>query len=313
MRSPLRLCDMHCDTAMALYHGHLPLKKNNLHIDLEKASVFSKYLQLAAFFTSPKYGDEEGWDVFLASRENFLEECAKNGVPVLTSGGEIRAWASSDAQFGFILTVEDARILAGHLDRVEKLHELGIRVVTPLWGGDTCIGGSHNTDNGLTDFGREAVREMLRVGIVPDISHASFCSTDEILDLCEEAGKPAVATHMNAYALHAHSRNLTDDRFLRLVKTGGVAGISLYIRHLAENDPVTASDVARHLLHYHALAPGHVGFGCDYDGSDVPHDLSDLSRLPAAADRLRELGLSDSTIDDIFFGNVLRFLTNAIH
>ncbi len=312
MPMPMRLCDMHCDTAMALWHGHRSLAKNDLHIDLEKASVFSKYLQLAAFFTSTKLGDEEGWEDFLASRENFLAECRKNGVPVLFSGAEIRAWAAGDAPVGFVLTVEDARILNGHLERVGQLYDLGIRVVTPLWGGDTVIGGSHNTDHGLTDFGREAVREMLRVGIVPDISHASFRSTDEILDLCEEAGKPAVATHMNSYALCPHSRNLTDERFLRLVKTGGVAGISLYIRHLAENDPVTLEDAVRHLLRYHALAPGRVGFGCDFDGADLPTDISDLSGLPAAAELLRAHGLDEQTVDGICYGNVLRFLETAL-
>ncbi|MBO7404178.1 MAG: membrane dipeptidase [Clostridia bacterium] len=308
----LRLCDMHCDTAMAIWHGRQSLAKNTFNIDLEKASVFSKYLQLAAFFTSTKLGDEEGWEDFLASREYFLAECEKNRVPILYSGSEIRAWAESDAPIGFVLTVEDARILNGRLERVQQLYDLGIRVVTPLWGGDTCIGGSHNTEHGLTDFGREAVREMLRVGIVPDISHASFRSTDEILALCEEAGKPAVATHMNAFALHPHSRNLTDDRFLRLVKTGGVAGISLYVRHLAEEDPVTAEDVARHLLHYHALAPGHVGFGCDLDGADLPVGIADLSALPAIAQPLRAHGLDEQTIDDLYWGNVLRFLSSAI-
>ena len=117
---------------------------------------------------------------------------------------------------------------------------------------------------------------------------------------------------MNAFALHPHSRNLTDDRFLRLVKTGGVAGISLYLRHLAEEDPVTAEDVARHLLHYHALAPGHVGFGCDLDGADLPVDIADLSALPAIAQPLRAHGLDEQTIDDLYWGNVLRFLSSAI-
>ena len=308
----LPLCDMHCDTAMAIWHEHKSLARNDLNIDLEKAAVFSKYLQLAAFFTSTRLGDEEGWEDFLASRENFLAECSRNNVPILYSGEEIRRWAESGTPVGFVMTVEDARILNGHLERVEKLYELGIRVVTPLWGGDTVIGGSHNTDHGLTDFGREAVREMLRVGIVPDISHASFRSTDEILDLCEEAGKPPVATHMNSHALCAHSRNHTDDRFLRLVKLGGVAGISLYIRHLAASDPVTAEDVARHLLHYRALAPNAVGFGCDYDGADLPEGIADLSDLPAVADILRAKGLDDAAIEGVYYGNVLRFLEGAI-
>ena len=308
----MKLCDMHCDTAMALYRGGLDLKSNDLHICLDRAAVFEKYLQLNAFFTSPRCTDEEGWEVFFRAREYFLDQCAKYGVSVLASGEQIADWDREGGQFASVLTVEDARILAGHLERVEELYRLGIRVVTPLWGGETCIGGSHDTDRGLTEFGREAVREMLRVGIVPDLSHASFASADEILDLCEEAGKSPVATHMNAYALHPHSRNLTDGRYLRLTGMGGVAGISLYVRHLSGKDEVTADDAAAHLCHYEALAPGHAGFGCDYDGSDVPADLAEISRLPAAADCLRARGLTEEQIDGIYYGNVLRFLEDRI-
>ena len=114
---------------------------------------------------------------------------------------------------------------------------------------------------------------MLRVGIVPDLSHASFRAQDEILDLCAAAGRAPVATHMNAYALHPHSRNLTDERYRRLTELGGVAGISLYVRHLSGRETVTAEDAAAHLCHYESLVPAHAGFGCDYDGSDVPEDL----------------------------------------
>ena len=316
----MKLCDMHCDTAMALYHGGKELYSNDLHISLERAAVFEKYLQLAAFFTSPRFSDEEGWEDFLRSRAYFLDQCEKNNVSVLRSGEEIAAWdrlpggglPGTDGQFAVVLTVEDARILSGKIGRVGELYDLGIRVVTPLWGGDTCIGGSHDTDHGLTDFGREAVKEMLRVGIVPDISHASFRSADEILDLCAAAGKSPVATHMNAYALHPHSRNLTDDRYLRLAELGGVAGISLYVRHLSGAEEVTAEDAAKHLLHYETLCPGHAGFGCDYDGSDVPKDLAEISRLPAAAEKLRALGMTEEQIDGIYYGNVLRFLVDTL-
>ena len=308
----MKYCDMHCDTAMALYSGGKELYENDLHICLKRASVFEKYLQLNAFFTSPRLSDEEGWEVFLKARTYFLDQCEKNGVTVLYSGDEVEKWDRDGGQFASVLTVEDARILAGKIGRVEEMARLGIRAVTPLWGGDTCIGGSHDTDHGLTAFGREAVREMLRVGIVPDLSHASFRAQDEILDLCAAAGKSPVATHRNAHALHPHSRNLTDERYLRLTELGGAAGISLYVRHLADKETVTADDAAAHLCRYESLAPGHAGFGCDYDGSDVPGDLAEISRLPALAACLRARGLTEEQIEGIYYGNVLRFLEKNI-
>ena len=308
----MKLCDMHCDTAMALYRGGLDLKTNDLHISLERAAVFEKYLQLNAFFTSPRSSDEEGWEAFLKSRAYFLDQCGKYGVSVLASGAEIAAWDRDGGPFASVLTVEDARILNGRVERVEELYRLGIRVATPLWGGETCIGGSHDTENGLTEFGREAVKEMLRVGIVPDLSHASFRSADEILDLCAAAGKSPVATHMNAYALHPHSRNLTEDRYLRLAEMGGVAGISLYVRHLSGEETVTSEDAAKHLAYYERLAPGHAGFGCDYDGADVPEDLGEISRLPLVAEKLRLRGMTEEQIEGIYYGNVLRFLIRTL-
>jgi membrane dipeptidase len=308
----MKLCDMHCDTAMALFHGGKELYANDLHISLERAAVFEKYLQLAAFFTSTRLSDEEGWEDFLNSRKYFLDQCEKNGVDILKSGEEVAAWDRGPDRFAVILTVEDARLLAGHLERVEEMYRLGIRVVTPLWGGNTCIGGAHGTDNGLTEFGRDAVREMLRVGIVPDLSHASFRSADEILDLCAAAGKSPAATHMNAYALHPHSRNLTEDRYLRLAEMGGVAGISLYVRHLSGEETVTSEDAAKHLAYYEHLAPGHAGFGCDFDGADVPEDLGEISRLPLVVEKLRLRGMTEEQIEGIYYGNVLRFLIRAL-
>ena len=131
-------------------------------------------------------------------------------------------------------------------------------------------------------------------------------------DLCAAAGRAPVATHMNAYALHPHSRNLTDERYLRLTELGGVAGISLYVRHLSGRETVTAEDAAAHLCHYESLVPAHAGFGCDYDGSDVPEDLCEISHLPAAADCLRARGMSPEQIDGIYYKNVLRFLGDNI-
>ncbi len=305
----MKLIDLHCDTALALYTQKKSILENNLHISLNRAAVFDKYVQLAAVFTPPFLTDEEGWEQFLRVREYLESECAKNSVPLLRTAEDLADFEASDAHAAFLLTVEDARILAGKAERVKTLFDWGVRVITPLWGGKTCIGGSHDTEEGLTDFGKEAVSEMITLGILPDISHASFPSTDEILDLCEAANVSPVATHMNAYAVHAHTRNLTDERFRRLVRLGGMAGVSLCPPHLTtDEDAVSSRDVLRHLCHYHRLAPHGVGFGCDYDGTDTPADLAEISRLPALADLLKQEGLTAEDIDQIYYGNARRYL-----
>lgn len=306
----MKLFDLHCDTAMALYGHMVPLYSNGCHISLEKAACLDKYVQLTAFFTSSRTSDEDGWNQFWRARRRLLDECDRNGVTLVSSASELDAFDKSDEKTAFILTIEDVRMLAGHLERVEQLYEGGVRVVTPLWGGETIIGGSHNTDMGLTPFGRAAVEEMLNVGITPDISHASFRSTDEILDLCEKHGKSPIATHMNSYVQCEHTRNLTDERFERLVKLGGIAGVSLCPPHLLKGEVgCTSDDAVRHFVHYNSLHPENVAFGCDLDGTDLPADMHDIRDLVPLAGKLANLGMNT---DAITYDNAYRFMMKVL-
>ena len=305
----MKLFDLHCDTAMAVYAAMVPLRSNNRHISLEKSACFDKYVQLTAFFTSPRTSDEDGWNQFWRARRRLLDECDRNGVALVQSASELEAFDKSAGKTAFILTIEDVRMLAGHLERVEQLYEGGVRVVTPLWGGATIIGGSHNTEEGLTTFGRAAVEEMLNVGITPDISHASFRSTDEILDLCEKHGKSPIATHMNSYTECPHTRNLTDERFERLVKLGGIAGVSLCPPHLKNGEGCTSDDAVRHFVHYNGLHPESTAFGCDLDGTDLPSDMHDIRDLVPLAEKLAALGMNT---DNITYNNAYRFMMKVL-
>lgn len=308
----MKLIDLHCDTALALYHQKASVRDCACHISLEKAGYLDKYIQLTAVFTSPSLSDDEGWEVFLGVREHLLRECEENGIPLIRTASDLDEFENSDAKAGFVLTIEDVRILGGRIERVQELYDLGVRVVTPLWGGRTSIGGSHNTDCGLTDFGRDAVQEMLKLGIVQDLSHASFRSADEILDLCEEYGRAPIATHMNSYTVRQHSRNLTDDRFDRLVRLGGIAGVSFCPPHLTGDEICTTDHIAEHFLYYHKRGAGHVSFGSDYDGTELPTDLPDITGVPAIVDKLRTQGISDTDAEDITWNTAYRFLKNNL-
>jgi len=304
----MKLIDLHCDTALSLYHTKQSIADCDCHISLKKAAYLDKYIQLAAVFTDPSLSDDEGWEIFLKVQKNFLEDCAKNSVPVISAKSDLEAFLASDAKTAFILAVEDVRILGSKTERVKELYDLGVRVVTPLWGGPTSIGGSHDTDMDLTDFGREAVREMLGYGIIQDISHASFDSAHEILDLCEECGRAPIATHMNAYALRVHSRNMRDDQLERLVKLGGIAGVSFCPPHLTGDEPCTSEHVADHIMYYHKYAPDRVCFGSDYDGTELPEDIPDITAVPVITDKLLSRGLTEKDIEDITWNNALSFL-----
>ena len=307
----MKLIDLHCDTALALYNSKNSFRDAPGHISLEKAAFLDKYIQLMAVFTSPKLSDDEGWEVFLGAREHLLRQCDECGIPLITTSGELEAFEKSDAKIGFVLAIEDVRILGEKIERVKELYDLGVRVVTPLWGVATTIGGSHDTDLGLTDFGRAAVREMLGYGIVQDISHASFNAAFEILDLCEETGRAPIATHMNAYTVRPHSRNMRDDELDKLVKLGGIAGVSFCPPHLTGDTPCTTDHVLDHFRYYHEHAAGHVAFGSDYDGTNLPADLPDITGVPAIAEKIRAFA-DDAALEDITWNTAYTFLKNNL-
>ena len=106
--------------------------------------------------------------------------------------------------------------------------------MTLLWGGETCIGGSHDTSTGLTEFGKQVVKRCFELGIVPDISHASINTAKSVADIADELGKPFIATHSNSRVVYDHERNLTPELFSRLVLSGGVVGISFCPKHICD-------------------------------------------------------------------------------
>ena len=308
----MNLCDLHCDTALWLYRRDASLADNPFHISERLFRGYEKYVQLAAVFTSPRLSNDEGYRQFWQVRERLIEECKSLDIPLVGSSAELED-AIRDRGRAFILTVEDVRIADGDVSRIRELYDAGVRVITPLWGGETIIGGSHDTDRGLSDFGGYAVEEMAKIGIIPDISHASERACDEIMDVCEAAKRSPIATHMNSRAVCSHTRNLSDARFERLCSLGGIAGISLCPAHLTDRDECTVSDAVRHIVHYAEIARDHVALGCDFDGVEtLPAGLENISRLPALVSPLKAEGFTDGDISALFFENAKNFLINNL-
>jgi membrane dipeptidase len=210
------------------------------------------------------------------------------------------------------LAVEDARILGGKIERLDILRECGVKYLTLLWGGKTCIGSSHDTDGGLTDFGFEVVRKCLEIGILPDISHANEQVTDEVAEIALEYGKPFIASHSNCYEVFPHTRNLRKKHLDTIIKLGGSVGISLCTPHLCgmnDGKVYTAEDIFAHIDGYMcAGAEDVLGLGCDLDGTDLPCGFSGVEDLYKIADVCLSHGYSEGLIEKIFYKNFYSFL-----
>ena len=125
-------------------------------------------------------------------------------------------------------------------------------------------------DEGLTAYGRAMVREMNRVGMVPDGSHSSIRTG---LDLCEVSSGPVIYSHTCMRSVWEHERNITDEQARACAATGGVIGITGVGIFLGPND-VSIDALIRHIDHaVELVGPGHVGIGTDY-----PFDRTDLDR-----------------------------------
>lgn len=310
--------DLHCDTASALLGEDLRspkhLKENDLHIDLNRASVLESYCQCFACFTTPFMQEWYGHSpetIFQLELDIILAELERNRgtISQAFSVEEIRKNRDKGLASA-VLTIEGPAGFGYDPELLEQLFRVGFRISTLGWNESNPLTGSHKTGGGLTDMGREYVRECQRLGILVDVSHISDEGFRDIMDITQG---PVIASHSNSRAVWNESRNLTDDMFRAIAETGGVAGFNLCAEFIGEHPTLdTACD---HILHLLELDPTgkHIALGGDLDGiTNMPGGFSGIQDYPKFADRLLERGLTESMIYDIFWNNAIGVMENAV-
>jgi len=291
---PIPYADLHCDTAFEMYRTKQAFDLNNLAVSLNKATAYSPYMQVMAFWSDANKSSNAAY----AYTKKALRYWHKQISSV------------SAIDFTPILAIEDARILDERLKRLKSLHRRGIRILTLLWKGESCIGGAYDTHIGLSRFGKEVVKLCWRLGILTDISHASFLSTDDIFLLANKQ-TPIIASHSDFYSVTPHPRNLTDEHFKEIMRHNGIVGVCLCAKHLG-TDATKSNGICCLLRHIeHGLSLGgedHLAFGCDFDGTETPADLSDISCMERIADAMLSLNYSENIVRKIYFENAKRIL-----
>ncbi len=309
--------DFHCDTALALLgrEGKAggQLRRNEYHIDLERAGVNGGYCQCFACFTTP-YMERRGnapTDVFRRELEVLQDQFAQNAEVIRQafSAEDVRKNQAEGFMSG-ILTLEGTAGIDFDAARLEALWKTGFRVVSLGWNEKNVLTGSNVTGGGLTDLGREFVKEAQRLGFLVDVSHIS---DEAFWDIVNMTGGPVIATHSNSRHICGHSRNLTDDMFRAICETGGTAGFNLCADFVGENpDLDTACD---HILHFMELDPEgkHISLGGDLDGIDsMPRGFAGVQSFPDFARKLLHRGLSEENVRDIYWNNALGVMERAV-
>ena len=306
--------DFHCDTALMLLGDDLnqagSLRKNNGHIDLERAVKLGGYAQCFACFTTDIPELVHGISpIVLFERElaTIQREVDKNGdlISIVYSVDEIEE-NRANGKMSAILTLEGTAGIDYNPALLEDLWAIGFRVTSLGWNEKNPLTGSNVTGGGLTDLGREYVREAQRLGMRVDVSHIS---DEGFWDILKITDAPIIATHSNSRAVHNHSRNLTDDMFRAIRETGGVAGYNACRDFTGENPNLDT--VCDHILHFMELDPDgkHIALGGDLDGVEaMPDGFEGVQSYPALARKLLDRGLTEENVMDIFWNNAIRVM-----
>jgi membrane dipeptidase len=252
----------------------------------------------------------------------------------------------ADGRIASLMGMEGGHSIDESLGVLRQMHALGVRYLT-LTHNENVAWADSATDEpvvgGLTDFGRDVVREMNRIGMFVDLSHVS---ADVMRDALDTAAAPVIFSHSSARSICRYVRNVPDDILARLPVNGGVCMVTFVPqfvapaaaewyegalaeverrggdrRRFSDVDPVMAEfatanpppnasvdDVADHVEHVREVAGiDHVGLGGDYDGTTyMPVGMEDVSSYPRLFAALRDRGWADAELDALAHGNLLR-------
>ncbi|MGJ8610667.1 MAG: dipeptidase, partial [Octadecabacter sp.] len=202
---------------------------------------------------------------------------------------------------GGVLGIEGAHALEGDLVNLQRFQDAGHRLIGLHHFFDNELGGSlHGFNNqGLTDFGREVVQQIVERNLILDLAHSSRQVVQDVLDMTDI---PLVVSHTGLYGACASARNLPDDLMLQIAASGGVIGMGFWKTAICDDSP---AGIARSIkAAVDLLGADHVSLGSDFDGSvGTAFDSSQLVILTSA---LLDAGLTEDQIRKVMGENMLR-------
>jgi len=281
----------------------------------------------AAFFSIYMPGTVTGPEavkrsLLLIDAVRRLAEQHPGEIALATSAADVRA-ANKAGKFAALMGMEGGHMIDDNLSILRDYQRLGVRYLTLSHSVNTNwsdSSGDKPAHNGLTDFGKDVVRELNRLGVMVDISHVA---DKTFWDALEVSRAPLLASHSSCRALSGHPRNMTDDMIKALGAKGGVIMINYSTTFLsnelyeatqnnvpaAERPRVSWEKIVDHIDHAVKLVGAtHVGLGSDFDGTTVPDGMDDVSKLPKITAALRQKGYAEQDVRNILGENILRLM-----
>ena len=271
----------------------------NIGMDMDS---FENVIQVAARFRS--YIVEHSDEYILATTIQDIRDAKETG------------------KLAIAFDLEGSDPLLGNLNMISFYYDLGVRQMLLAYNKDNrASGGCLEGNIGLTDFGRDVVREMNRVGMVVDATHMGYRATMETFEV---STKPVIFSHSNPNGLKEHARNISDEQIKASAQTGGVIGINGIGDFLGGKSSELIIQNIEYVMDL--VGPEHVGLGLDYvidkqelidyitSHPDVfpPEKFNDYlamvepEQIPEFTDLLHQKGYNEQIISGVLGGNFLR-------
>ena len=245
--------------------------------------------------------------LYQARRLHQFAQGSRGGFVVIENSADLSSYLERRRLNGRLtaglLSVEGAHALDGKLENLDVLYRAGYRMMSPSHFFDNDIGGSaagvHKT--GLTEKGREWVRQMEARRMIVDLAHASPKTIDDVLAI---ATRPVVVSHTGVKGTCNNNRNLSDDQIRAVAANGGLIGIGYWSTATCGTDARAIAKAMRYVSD--RVGVEHVALGSDFDGAvTAPFDTTGLVEI---TDAMLEAGYSEPEIRMIMGENVVRFL-----
>jgi len=329
----LTIADLHSDN---LLWDRNPLERiNHGHVDIPRLIEGNFSIQVFDAVIKVPFGENyfetrDSWDqiTFLAMANRWplrtwgnlaeravyqsqilhdAESRSEGRLQIIRTAGELQDFLTArehdPSKVSGILSIEGLHALEGKIENLQRFYDAGYSIMGPVHFFDNELGGSSGgvRKGGITDFGRQVIREMDRMKLIIDLAHAS---STLILDVLQITERPVVVSHVGVQGIVDIPRNLNDAELRAISDRGGLIGIGFW-------DDVVGGLSVEHIvrsIQYAVNIAGidHVGLGSDFDG--LTHIPFDASQIVVLTDALLESGFNREEVAKIMGGNQVRFL-----
>lgn len=304
------IMDTHADSVLDFAEGkrHLYEKRREGQLDLPRLRQGGVSAQIFAAFIETKYkpakATERAFELLAWMHKEIAG--ASQGIALATTASEIRD-INAQGKVAALLSIEGGEALGEDAALLSSFAALGVSSLCLTWNHSNRIGAGcaeEDGSKGLTAFGREVVREMNRLKMIIDLSHAAEKTFWEVLEISDS---PVIVSHANCRKVWQHRRNLTDEQIKAVSGADGTVGITFvpdFIRG-SQSNLAALVDHIDHLVEVGGI--GVAGIGSDFDGTDEPlTGLEHAGKLGSLVKALKSRGYNEEEVRKIMGENHLR-------